>query len=415
MDIGTRIKELELERDSLIASTPLEPAGKKGTTHSVIRAKYNRKINYLKKYGVENIFDVPEIKEKHQQNIVTSYTDEVKSHMSQSHKAKWEDAAFRERMSQVRKELADTEEFKKSISRRIREYRDRPDVKRYYSQLMKDRWQSSATLLAYKEKRTQEANIKKSIKYMNNVLSYNKKFIEALQNFLTQAPILHENKYDYSSIVFRGLQTNVDIICPIHGKFSQSPYKHLQGSGCPKCGFIQAGLNGRLSTPTFIKKAEEVHGTVYDYSKVIYKTSNDPVTIVCPIHGPFNQLPKYHLLGCKCPKCKETVGERKIRLFLESHKITYKYQHIFPDCRDIRPLRFDFYLPDYNMCIEFDGIQHTQRVRWLPDSDDLYEGFKRRDNIKEIYCNNHGIKLIRIPYTEINNINTLLNSYIFER
>ena len=64
-------------------------------------------------------------------------------------------------------------------------------------------------------------------------------------------------------------------------------------------------------------------------------------------------------------------------------------------------LRFDFYLPDYNCCIEYDGIQHFEG--WSNSLLNLRDN-KYRDNIKEEYCKNNNIRLIRIPYTDFDKI-----------
>ena len=64
--------------------------------------------------------------------------------------------------------------------------------------------------------------------------------------------------------------------------------------------------NGRrLTTEEFIKKAKEVHGDKYDYSKVEYKNTSTKVCIICPEHGEFWQTPNEHLQGHGCRKCSK--------------------------------------------------------------------------------------------------------------
>ena len=101
----------------------------------------------------------------------------------------------------------------------------------------------------------------------------------------------------------------------------------------------------------------------------------------------------------------ESKGEKKIALALKSLNIKYIQQYIFDNCRNPKTnclLRFDFYLPDYNYCIEYDGKQHFQE--WTFGDDALIDR-QYRDNIKNQYCQDNKIKLIRIPYTELDNIN----------
>lgn len=77
----------------------------------------------------------------------------------------------------------------------------------------------------------------------------------------------------------------------------------------------------------------------------------------------FEQSPNDHL-GKKtgCPICKESNGENIVRKYLSDNHIKYIPQHRFKDCRDKNPLPFDFYLPKYNTCIEYDGEQHFKAI-----------------------------------------------------
>lgn len=117
--------------------------------------------------------------------------------------------------------------------------------------------------------------------------------------------------------------------------------------------------------------------------------------------------------GSWCPRCRESKGERQIAQFLDKHNIQYLREHKFADCLNIRPLPFDFYIPVLTMCIEFDGEQHfdTPRKRWKKFK--LAEVIKR-DNIKTEYCKNNNINLLRIPYTEIENIDAILSKEVIE-
>lgn len=101
---------------------------------------------------------------------------------------------------------------------------------------------------------------------------------------------------------------------------------------------------------------------------------------------------------------KQSIGERTIESILIELDIDFDTQHIFYDCRskNNRVLYFDFYLPDYNCCIEYDGEQHQKG--WKRDLNTL-PAIQERDKIKDDYCIKHNIRLIRIPYTELNNLN----------
>ena len=133
---------------------------------------------------------------------------------------------------------------------------------------------------------------------------------KSLEQFLQDAKKAHGNKYDYSRVKFVNFQTRVSIICPVHGEFYQSPTAHLQGSGCPKCGNDRTAL--RMNNDSFIKKAKAVHGDRYDYSKVQYVHNKTEVCIICREHGEFWQKPKNHLSGYGCPICSGRKKMRTI-------------------------------------------------------------------------------------------------------
>lgn len=105
--------------------------------------------------------------------------------------------------------------------------------------------------------------------------------------------------------------------------------------------------------------------------------------------------------------CQHSVGESKIANILQQNNINFIREYSFPDCINIKThkkLRFDFYLPDYNTCIEFDGRQHFQLEGSFAELESL-EDIQYRDKIKSNYCIDNHILLIRIPFNQINNIN----------
>jgi len=127
------------------------------------------------------------------------------------------------------------------------------------------------------------------------------------KDFIAKAEKIHGNNYDYSLVDYIHYKYPVNIICPEHGVFGQSPNIHLMGSGCPKCGRKSSITSHRLSTPEFIKKAKEIHGDKYDYSLTEYISSKEKVKIICPEHGVFKQSPGNHLAGSGCMKCRKKL------------------------------------------------------------------------------------------------------------
>lgn len=141
------------------------------------------------------------------------------------------------------------------------------------------------------------------------------------ESFIKESNEVHQCKYDYSGVDYKGVTTKVKIICPIHGEFWQAPRIHLKGCGCPKCGFERQNDATRLTTEEFIIRANKIQGNKYDYSKVEYVDYNTKVCIICPEHGEFWQTPNKHLLGQGCPKCGNTKKLSLTEFIERSRKI----------------------------------------------------------------------------------------------
>ena len=121
--------------------------------------------------------------------------------------------------------------------------------------------------------------------------------------FIEKARGAHGDKYDYSNVEYVTTHTKVIITCKEHGKFEQQPSNHLIGRGCPICAKMTIGDNKRSNKFEFLTRAKIVHGDAYDYSKVEYFKCNEKVTIICKIHGEFEQTPGSHSSGNGCPLC----------------------------------------------------------------------------------------------------------------
>lgn len=214
--------------------------------------------------------------------------------------------------------------------------------------------------------------------------------------FINKANIIHNNKYDYSLVEYINAKTKIKIICEKHGEFEQIPKNHIQESGCPNCS-----KNIKYDTKSFIKIANKIHNNKYNYTKTIYVNKRTKVKITCLFHGIFEQEAGSHIRknGSGCPYCKESKGELKIKTILEKNNIIFIRQKTFDDCKLIKKLPFDFYLPDYNTCVEYDGEQHFKSIP-------IFGGDKRlikqqfTDNTKNLYCKINNINLFRISYLD---------------
>jgi very-short-patch-repair endonuclease len=219
------------------------------------------------------------------------------------------------------------------------------------------------------------------------------------EEFIEKAKEIHGNKYDYSLTIYKNSKLKIKIICSIHGIFKQKPANHLNGSGCSKCGIILRNNKLTHTKEEFVIKSNKIHNNKYDYSLAEYKHNKKNIIIICPIHGKFEQIPNDHLQGVGCPKCKQSKGEAKINQILENNNIFYICQKTFNDCKDIRKLQFDFYLPEQKSIIEYDGIQHYKPINYFGGIKSL-KSQQKRDQIKTNYCIENNINLIRIRYDE---------------
>ena len=204
-------------------------------------------------------------------------------------------------------------------------------------------------------------------------------------DFITRAKLVHGDKYDYSKVNYSTTNEKVSIVCSTHGEFKQTPYGHLSGLGCKKCGYKITADSTKISLSEFIERAVLVHNNTYDYSLVRYDTTKDKIKIRCNKHGVFEQECDSHLQGHGCPTCGSQMskGENEICELLESLNIPYHRR----DRSLIKPLELDIVIPEHNLAIEFNGlIWHSE----------LYGKDKTYHINKTKLCNDAGFRLVHI-------------------
>ena len=151
----------------------------------------------------------------------------------------------------------------------------------------------------------------------------------------------------------------------------------------------------------------------------VYKGSSTKMRAKCNLDNyEFDFLPGRVYDGMRCPRCSESKGEYKIAEWLDTHNIKYKKEKTFEDLRDIALLRYDFYTRynNHEICIEYDGEQHYKCVNFSGNISDeqLEENLKNiqyKDSLKNKYCEDKGISLLRIPYWEYNKIDDILKQF----
>ena len=227
--------------------------------------------------------------------------------------------------------------------------------------------------------------------------------------FIERAKKIHGNKYDYSLVNYKRNRKLITIICKQHGNFQALPTNHLRGVECEKCGIDKRAFNQRLPLSDFILRSNKIHNNYYNYDNVIFINTKVKVIIKCPKHGCFSQKPESHMKGVGCPKCNMSKGELEIIRYLENNMINYVYQKRFHDCKYKSYLYFDFYLPELNICVEFDGEQHSRSIPRF-GGEKAFELLKIRDNIKNMYCAENNIQLIRI--SDLKEVNSTLEKIL---
>lgn len=158
------------------------------------------------------------------------------------------------------------------------------------------------------------------------------------EDFLEECRKVHGDTYDYSQVVYKNSQSKIVIICRIHGPFEQVARNHKIGIKCAKCAKEISARKISLTREAFISRAKQAHNDKYDYSLVVYKNTDTKVQIICPIHGPFDQLAGSHLDGKGCNKCGciergactgfgggRITQEEFIRRAVEKHGEMYDY------------------------------------------------------------------------------------------
>jgi uncharacterized protein YycO len=218
-----------------------------------------------------------------------------------------------------------------------------------------------------------------------------------LKSFIDKANSVHGERYDYSLIEeYENNKAKVPIICSVHGMFMARVSDHMSGNGCKGCMTDKA----KKELSAFIDDARLIHQDTYSYDNVVYLNNKVKIKITCKKHGDFEQRPDQHLHSKSgCPVCRESKGEKEIRFFLEKKKLKYIRQYKFDDCKHINKLSFDFYLPDNNLCIEYQGQQHYKAIR-IFGGEPMLKLNKKRDKIKVDYCLNNNINLLLIKYDE---------------
>lgn len=175
---------------------------------------------------------------------------------------------------------------------------------------------------------------------------------------------------------------------------------------CPYCYIKRKDTNIREGLSSLLSSEYEI------IEKDIIKSENTVISIKHACGGVVSRKASVFLKnGFKCPICYpyESKGSRKITEYLTKNKYVFEKEKIFPDLFDKNVLRYDFYIPSINILIEFDGIQHFKPTFGSKEHRKInFELTRKHDLMKNEYALSHNIKLIRIKYTDLERIETIL-------
>jgi very-short-patch-repair endonuclease len=194
--------------------------------------------------------------------------------------------------------------------------------------------------------------------------------------------------------------------------FEVRPYLFLGkiSTRCPYCNG-----NKKRTTEDFIGIVERLTGK--EYSVIgSYKNTDTPILLKHNICGSdFLMRPACFIKGQRCPRCERSIGSDTIKKYLIENNIQFLTERKYTDLMDERELRFDFYIPEFDALIEFDGEQHFREKSFGANKEKSkreFEKLKMHDMMKNEYCKAKNIPLLRIPFWEINNIDNILKRFI---
>ena len=225
----------------------------------------------------------------------------------------------------------------------------------------------------------------KNRKLYNDRVKTHKQYVEELSKINPSVAVIEP---------YINTMTKIKHKCLIDGcEWHVAPNSILSGHGCPMCSG-----NKKKTQMEYVDCLYNINPDVEVLGD--YINSQTLITHKCKKCGIlWDAMPNSMLCGHGCPVCSGSKGEKAIKQYLDEYNIVFDPQHTFNNCKSIYVLPFDFYLPEYQACIEYDGIQHFKPIDFF-GGEDGFQKTKQRDEIKTNYCKENNIPLLRIRYDE---------------
>lgn len=195
---------------------------------------------------------------------------------------------------------------------------------------------------------------------------------------------------------YKNANTKILLLCPKGHQWDTTWGKFQSKRRCPYC----SGKFNNHKTIQEMIESEDGYKLLTNDCRIL----KDRLIVCCKFGHKYETTGANFSQGHRCPYCNKSKGEDRIKSLLNKYNIYSIEQYSFDDCKFYNKLLFDFYLPQYNTCIEYDGEFHYKMIMGF---DEFVNG-KIRDTIKNEYCKKNNIKLIRIPYWKFDNIEEIL-------
>lgn len=219
---------------------------------------------------------------------------------------------------------------------------------------------------------------------------------EPTEFYKFQVRQVHGDRYDLSPTIYTYADSIVKAVCEKHGEF-EIPAKYLKSTrGCQLCGYENTGRLAASNTGLFLEKATKVHGDKYDYSLVEYTNANTVVSVICPEHGEFTQIPYNHLMGKGCRLCGLESSKLSRVLYIE--EVLERFENVHNG-------RYDYsdvvYIGDAHSLLKITCLEHGPFMQSYANhyhnrqgcpecakdfSPRLRKGFVRSSNSKDGYA-----------------------------
>lgn len=239
------------------------------------------------------------------------------------------------------------------------------------------------------------------------------------ESFIFLSKDTHKDWFNYSNTNYVDSKTKVNLTCNRCGyNFDQLPRINLSGKGCPNCWTHRNRLpkyNSRNTLEDIEERCKVFFEDTLDFSNSESKTSNEKITVFCKkCNNNFDQYTGHLIRGVGCQICsrseKQSKPEKLIESILKENNIKYECEKSFEGCSHKNKLRFDFYLPELNTCIEYQGEQHYNPISIFGGEDALKKQIIK-DQVKRKYCTENNIKLLEVSYKD--NIQKVLTAEYF--